>query len=228
MLVCYSNLVLVASENVLVKETSQVSSFLRSALGVLVLGLVACTLLDVLRTRSIEQRCRTVSGCAALGFAIATVLLTASAEVALVGRGLFAASVRAIHLLAFTVWVGGAVWNIFVAVPNGQAQPTVSVIRAAGQQLERFRWAVRFIIPPLLLTGIYQAIDALGVRVSTYLGTLVGLAVLAKVGLIVLLVVIFLACPMWRACSPIDGVCDLADPEQSSSLTAPTGEGTDD
>ncbi|WP_254544931.1 hypothetical protein [Halomarina pelagica] len=211
-----------------VYNSSRVNPLFRGVLGVLVIGLVVCTLVDVLRADPIEQRFRTVSGVAALGFAIAVVILTASAEVALVGRGLLAASVRAVHLLAFTVWVGGAVWNIFVAVPSGQAQPTVPVIRAAGEQLERFRWAVRFIIPTLVLTGIYQAVDALGTQPSTYFGTLVGQAVLTKVGLIALLMVIFLTCPMWRACSPIDGVCDLADLERSSPPAAPEEGGTDD
>ncbi|WP_205427883.1 hypothetical protein [Halorussus sp. MSC15.2] len=46
---------------------------------------------------------------------------------------------------------------------------------------------------------------------GNYLGNLVGLAVLAKIGFVGLLVVIFKLCPMWRACSPIDGVCELED-----------------
>lgn len=122
-----------------------------------------------------------------------------------------AAGVRVLHLLAFAVWIGGAVWNIFVAVPTGQKRPTVRVVRAAGEQLERFRWAVRVIIPTLFLTGLYQAVDGLGTNGSTYLGTAIGVAVLAKVGFIGLLVVIFTLCPMWRACSPIEGVCELED-----------------
>ncbi|MFC7193943.1 hypothetical protein ACFQL4_03630 [Halosimplex aquaticum] len=113
-----------------------------------------------------------------------------------------AAGVRILHLLTFAVWIGGAVWNIFVAVPTGQKRPTVRVIQAAGEQLERFRWAVRFIIPTLFLTGLYQAVDSLGTNGSSYLGSTVGVAVLAKVGFIGLLVVIFKLCPMWRACSP--------------------------
>ncbi|ACV49376.1 hypothetical protein [Halomicrobium mukohataei] len=126
-------------------------------------------------------------------------------------RGLdpVAAGVRILHLTAFAVWVGGAVWNIFVAVPTGQKRPTIGVVRAAGQQLERFRWAVRFIVPTLLVTGLFQAVDSLGTAVTSYLGSGVGVAVLAKVGCIGLLVVMFKLCPMWRACSPIEGVCEL-------------------
>jgi putative copper resistance protein D len=91
------------------------------------------------------------------------------------------------------------------------------VVRAAGEQLERFRWAVRFVIPTVLLTGLYQAVDALGVGAAAYVESLLGLAVLGKLAVVGVLFVIFKLCPMWRACSPIDGVCDLAAAEDSSS-----------
>jgi uncharacterized membrane protein len=163
------------------------------------------------RNTTVERQFRSGVGLAALALALAVVIATAIAEVAMRGLDPVAVGVRLLHLLAFAVWIGGAVWNIFVAVPTGQKRPTVRVVQAAGEQLERFRWAVRFIIPTLFLTGLYQAVDGLGTNVSVYLGSSVGLAVLAKVGFIGLLVVIFKLCPMWRACSPIEGVCELED-----------------
>ena len=39
-----------------------------------------------------------------------------------------------LHLLAFAIWIGGAVWNIFAAVLGGRVAPTASMIRAAGGQ----------------------------------------------------------------------------------------------
>lgn len=163
------------------------------------------------RTGAVDDRFRSRLGVTALGLAIAVTVSTALLEVGIRGFEPVAAGVRALHLLAFAVWIGGAVWNIFVAVPTGKRRPTAAVARAAGEQLERFRWAVRIIIPTLFLTGLYQAIDALGTASGAYLETTLGLAVLAKVGFIGALVVIFTLCPMWRACSPIDGVCDLDD-----------------
>jgi len=116
-----------------------------------------------------------------------------------------------LHLLAFAVWIGGAVWNIFVAVPSGQERPRVDVVAAAAEQLERFRWAVRFVIPTVFFTGVYQAVDAIGLNALVYVTSTIGLAVLARAAFIGILVVIFKLCPMWRACSPIEGVCDLEE-----------------
>jgi uncharacterized membrane protein len=177
----------------------------------LVAALIALVAVTTYRSDAVEHQFRSPTGLAALAFTLAVVVATAAVEVAMRGFDPIAAGVRVLHLLAFAVWIGGAVWNIFVAVPTGQKRSTVGVVRAAGEQLERFRWAVRFIIPTLFLTGLYQAVDGLGTNVAWYLGSAVGLAVLAKVGFIGLLVIIFMLCPMWRACSPIEGVCELDD-----------------
>ncbi|WP_123537525.1 hypothetical protein [Halosimplex salinum] len=179
-----------------------------------VASLVALLPLAAVATRhdgSVEAQFRSPTGLASLALALAVVVATAGAEVAVRSGDPVAVGVRVMHLLAFAAWIGGAVWNIFVAVPAGKRRPTLAVVRAAGEQLERFRWTVRLVIPTLLLTGLYQAVDALGTTVGTYLGSVVGLAVLAKVAAIGLLFVIFLLCPMWRACSPVEGVCDLDD-----------------
>jgi len=42
-----------------------------------------------------------------------------------------------------------------------------------------------------------------------------GLLILAKLALVIALIGIFLTCPMWRACSPIAGMCELEDLQQT-------------
>jgi uncharacterized membrane protein len=179
------------------------------SLGLLLATAVGATTVARRNSKGVEATFRHPVGLLATGSALAAVGVTAVLEASLGGADLVAMGIRILHLLTFALWIGGAVWNIFVAVPTGQEQPTVDVVQAAGEQLERFRWAVRFIIPTLLVTGVYQAIDVFGLAADLYLGTPVGIAILAKVGFVGLLFVIFKLCPMWRACSPIDGVCDL-------------------
>jgi uncharacterized membrane protein len=194
------------------------------AYGALVGLWLGVTSLATILSRDVEGQFRSSLGLTALGLAVAVVVATAIAEISMRGLDPVATGVRVLHLLAFALWIGGAVWNIFVAVPTGQQRPTIGVVRAAGEQLERFRWAVRFIIPTLFLTGLFQAGDSIGTSLAPYLGSVLGLAVLAKVGFIALLVVIFKLCPMWRACSPIDGVCELEDLGGDS----PAGGGSND
>lgn len=200
--------------------TQGVDPVLTTTLFVASVSLAGGSLYTGLRERSVKAQYRGIAGLGTFVVAVVTVGLVATAEVSLAGRGVIAVGVRILHLLAFAAWVGGAVWNVFAAVPSGQTHPTTPVIRAAGEQLERFRWTVRLVIPTIVLTGLYQAYDALGVDVGVYVGSLVGLAILVKLGLIVVLVGIFLTCPMWRACSPIDGVCDLDDlhPDSTSRV----------
>lgn len=200
------------------------------ALGSLavVLGLVMLTTGTTVRSRPASGQFRSTLGLAALAAAVLAVSATAFLDVLVAERGAVAFVVRTLHLVAFSVWVGGAVWNIFVAVPSGQDRPTSPVIQAAGEQLERFRWAVRFVFPTILLTGFYQSYDAFGFDVSSYLGTAAGLAIVAKLAFIVVLFGIFLACPMWRACSPIDGVCDLEEMAPEPGATTNAGCGVDD
>jgi len=185
--------------------------------GTLVGAWLTLAIASIHRSDTVERQFRSPTGLATLALALLVVVATAIVEVAMRGLDPVAAGVRVLHLLAFALWIGGAVWNIFIAVPTGQNRPTVDVVRAAGEQLERFRWAVRFIIPTLFLTGLFQAVDGLGTSVAWYLGNTVGLAILAKVGFIGLLVVIFKLCPMWRACSPIEGVCELNEFDSDGS-----------
>jgi uncharacterized membrane protein len=195
------------------------------AVTVLLGALVVVLVVSLSRSRSVDSQFRSPLGLAGFVLALALLGTTATAEVTLRGGSAGALAVRTVHLLAFAVWLGGAVWNIFVAVPTGQESPTLPVVSAAGEQLERFRWAVRFIIPTIIVTGLYQAYTVFGTNIDTYLTSILGFAVVVKLGFIATLVVIFKLCPMWRACSPIEGVCDL---EELGESNGPTTEETSD
>ncbi|QCS42467.1 hypothetical protein [Natrinema versiforme] len=196
-------------------------------LGVLLAAWLGTIAVTTRRSGTAETQFRSPAGLLALTLSLAVVAGTGIAEVSLRGFDPVAAGVRTIHLFAFAAWIGGAVWNIFIAVPTGQKRPTTAVVRAAGDQLERFRWTVRFIIPLIFLTGAYQAVAVFGVRLESYAGTAIGWAVIAKIGSIGLLAVIFKLCPMWRACSPVEGVCDLEGTAAGRAGNAGGGEGDD-
>lgn len=118
---------------------------------------------------------------------------------------------RWFHLAAFSVWFGGAIWNIFIAVPTGRDRLHLDTIIAANAQLEGFRWTVRFILPTIILTGLIQAYHIVGFSLTALTGTELGWFILFKAGTIIALIAIFITCPMWRACSPVAGVCNLDD-----------------
>lgn len=119
--------------------------------------------------------------------------------------------VRWLHLAAFGLWFGGAVWNIFIAVPAAREIVSLQVVVAASQQLERFRVAVRLLLPTLIVTGAWQAFRYVGWNLSAMTASSFGLLILFKLALVGLLIVVFLTCPMWRACSPIAGMCKIDD-----------------
>ncbi|MCC6148038.1 MAG: hypothetical protein IT308_10780 [Anaerolineaceae bacterium] len=119
--------------------------------------------------------------------------------------------VRAIHVAAFGMWFGGAVWNIFITVPSARAIVSLPVVIAASQQLERFRVVVRVILPTLVITGLIQAYPYVGLSLRALTTSTVGLLILAKLVLILILIGVFITCPMWRACSPISGMCKIDD-----------------
>lgn len=118
---------------------------------------------------------------------------------------------RPLHVIAFGLWMGGAAWNLFVAIPAARVQATASVVVAAAHQLERFRWAVRLFLPTLLATGLLQALPYGGGNLLALPGSFWGRVILLKLGLVVGLIGIFITCPLWRACSPIRGMCDLRE-----------------
>ncbi len=119
--------------------------------------------------------------------------------------------VRAVHLLAFGAWFGGAAWNIFINAASGRETLCLDTVIASHLQLEGFRKVVRVAFPTIVLTGLLQAGFLSGPNLGFFVGTGIGLVVLTKLGLAGALVVIFFTCPMWGACSPIAGVCNIED-----------------
>jgi putative copper resistance protein D len=119
--------------------------------------------------------------------------------------------VRTVHLTAFGLWFGGAVWNIFITVPAARNIVSLPVVLAASQQLERFRIAVRIILPTLIVTGFIQAYNYVGLNLHALMASTFGRLILIKIILVGILIGVFITCPMWRACSPISGMCKIDD-----------------
>lgn len=129
---------------------------------------------------------------------------------------------RLAHLTAFTLWLGGALWNIGVAMPAGRQHPVVPAVLAGARQLDRFRWVVRFSLPTIIITGLIMAGAYRALPASWWLsfpGVLIPLKVLA----IVALVVVFITCPLFRHCSPVQGVCDIEDLDRPEVAQLPEG-----
>lgn len=120
------------------------------------------------------------------------------------------AAVRTVHLWAFAAWLGGALFNLGAAVPAGRKNANLDAVVAGARQLERFRWVVRTSLPTIIVTGVWMALRYGGVTSPFWLSG-IGLLVPLKLLLIVALVVIFITCPLYRACSPVRGVCNLDD-----------------
>ena len=129
--------------------------------------------------------------------------------------------VRVAHLSAFTLWLGGAVWNIWVAMPSGRKHANVDAVVAGAHQLDRFRWVVRFALPTIIVTGLIMAGVYRAFPIEWWV-QFPGVLIPLKVGAIIALVVVFIACPLFRHCSPVQGVCNLDDLENQE----PAQEGT--
>jgi len=112
--------------------------------------------------------------------------------------------------LAFAAWLGGALFNLGAAVPAGRLHANIDAVVAGARQLERFRWVVRVALPTVIVTGVWMALRYAGVGNSFWISGL-GLLVPVKLLLIMVLVVIFITCPLYRACSPVRGVCNVDD-----------------
>jgi putative copper resistance protein D len=149
---------------------------------------------------------RPTTGAAAL--AVCALLLAgwAYADAGLGWRG----GVRLLHLTAFTLWLGGALWNIAVAMPAGRQHPTVDAVLAGARQLDRFRWVVRFALPTIIVTGLVMA-DAYRALPLHWWLHFPGALIPFKVLMIISLVAVFIACPLFRQCSPVQGVCNVDD-----------------
>jgi len=126
------------------------------------------------------------------------------------GGSVYLALVRTAHLWAFAAWLGGALFNLGAAVPAGRKHVNLDAVVAGARQLERFRWVVRTSLPLIVLTGVWMALRY-GDALSPFWREGIGLLVPLKLGLIAALVVIFITCPLYRACSPVRGVCNLDD-----------------
>lgn len=118
--------------------------------------------------------------------------------------------VRLLHLSAFTLWLGGALWNIGVAMPAGRAHPNVDAVLAGARQLDRFRWVVRFALPTIILTGLVMAWNY-SIMPLVFWVSFPGVLIPLKVLMIIALVVVFITCPLFRHCSPVQGVCNIDD-----------------
>lgn len=164
---------------------------------------VASLVLAGLLLRGIDHRGRAM---AALVIAAA---LTVGWGLADAGDGL-AGLWRVLHLCAFGLWIGGALWNLTVAIPVGSRHPTIEAVTSGALQLQRFRRVARAALPTVVVTGLLMALPYL-TGAGDLLATTAGRFILAKIGLIVALVVIFITCPLYRQCSPVSGVCDIED-----------------
>jgi putative copper resistance protein D len=150
-------------------------------------------------------RRRAVAGAAAASVA----LLLAGWAYADAGNGGYG-WIRLAHLTAFSLWLGGALWNIAVAMRAGRAHPVVDAVLAGARQLDRFRWVVRFVFPTIIGTGLAMA-DVYRALPRSWWLSYPGVLIFVKIGVIVALVAVFIACPLFRHCSPVRGVCNIDD-----------------
>lgn len=182
--------------------------------GFVVLAAIAVTAgLDLFRKVDEEDPFRERSTTRLLlAFLLIEAFVQAAFDVTLAQNGQIGALVlRTLHIAAFGLWIGGAVWNIFITVPAARDIVSLPVVISASQQLERFRIAVRIILPLLIVTGLLQAYRYVGFSLSALTASTIGLLILTKIILVIILVGVFITCPMWRACSPISGMCKLDD-----------------
>jgi putative copper resistance protein D len=118
--------------------------------------------------------------------------------------------IRLAHLSAFSLWLGGALWNISVAMPAGREHPDVIAVLAGARQLDRFRWVVRFSLPTIIVTGLVMAGVYTVLPIEWWM-TFPGILIPLKVLAIIALVVVFITCPLFRQCSPVQGICNIDD-----------------
>ncbi len=182
------------------------------SLAALGMGILLTLILLARRRRTDDVPVQRTAVFLAFGGLAGAVLATAVLDARLTFPGSsLAQALRGVHLLAFSLWFGGAVWNVFVAGPAAKEHLSLQVVGAAAGQLERFRWVVRFALPALLVTGLLQSLPYTGLNPEALLYTPFGRLIALKLGLVVALVGIFITCPLWRACSPIKGICDLEE-----------------
>ena len=191
----------------------QVSSWLIGFESILIVAITITALFDIYRPVNPDEPFRERNNARLLlGLLVLDSFAIAAFDVSLAQNGqAWPLLVRTIHLAAFGMWFGGAIWNIFITVPSARNIVSLPVVVAASQQLERFRIAVRIILPTLIVTGLIQAYPYVGLNPRALTASIFGWLILAKLFLIVILVGVFITCPMWRACSPISGMCKIDD-----------------
>lgn len=187
-------------------------SYLAYVPGVLLLVLIGTLSLGVLMIVGVKNR------------VVAMVALTVSAMLvatwALVDAGTdWQGLIRLAHLAAFSLWLGGALWNIGVAMPAGREHPDVTAVLAGARQLDRFRWVVRFSLPTIIITGLIMAGFYTFLPIEWWM-TFPGILIPLKVMAIVVLVVVFITCPLFRQCSPVQGICNIDDLSESQKDAA--------
>ncbi|MEY7849973.1 hypothetical protein AB7C87_12345 [Natrarchaeobius sp. A-rgal3] len=125
----------------------------------------------------------------ALALGCLAVALVGTVNVLSLGGGALEVAVRIVHLSAFSVWFGGALWHNLIVVGAVRRYPgSKSEITA---QTRAFRRTVPALVVALVLTGVAQSITAFGTSSSVYVGTVPGLLICLKVG-IALVVTFFL------------------------------------
>ena len=177
--------------------------------AVRILLAAAAIVLAVLLLAGIDHRAR------ARAALLAAATVTITWAVADAGGGV-AVLWRGLHLFAFGLWVGGATWNLAVAIPVGIRHPTIEAVTSGALQLQRFRRVARVALPTVVTTGVVMALPYL-TDVGDLATSTPGRFIAAKIGLIVALVVIFITCPLFRQCSPVAGVCDLDELDTPTS-----------
>jgi len=188
-----------------------------------VAGSTGALVVPILRTQSMLRGALVAGSLTLAVLLLGGVRRRATAVAALVVTGLLIVSwsyadvaghwqmwVRVLHLSAFTLWLGGALWNIAVAMPSGREHPNIDAVLAGAKQLDRFRWVVRFALPTIIVTGLIMASAFRSLPLDWWL-TFPGVLIPLKVMAIVALVVVFITCPLFRHCSPVQGVCNIDD-----------------
>lgn len=178
-------------------------SYLAYLPGVPYLVLIGTLVLGALMMVGVKSRAVAMLSLAVVGVLIAT---WAFADAGTDWHGL----VRLAHLTAFSLWLGGALWNIGVAMPAGREHPDITAVLAGARQLDRFRWVVRFSLPTIIVTGLVMA-GVYTVMPMDWWMSFPGVLIPIKVLAIVALVVVFITCPLFRQCSPVQGICNIDD-----------------
>lgn len=106
------------------------------------------------------------------------------------GTGVVDWAVRFGHVCAFALWVGGALWHNVLVLPAVRSGRATAALKG---QARRFRRHLLVVIPLILLTGAYQAVQLIGITPSllldSLLGRLIGFKLLVLVALTGLVVV---------------------------------------